>query len=57
MIHECEKCKNKELYLLQDKTHTALRCQKCNAWLGWVNKKDVTFYNKLKKFPLIKGEE
>lgn len=56
MISKCKDCKSESLYLEQGQTHTAIKCQKCNAWLGWVKKKDVQYYTKIKKLPVIKEE-
>lgn len=58
MIDRCSECDSNWLYLEQSKIHTAIKCVECGKWLGWVKKKDIPYYTKIKEFKLIhEGED
>lgn len=46
MIPEkCNKCGCEEFYIKESGTQTGLYCKKCNKWIKWLSKKEVTDFN------------
>lgn len=47
MIPEkCNKCGCEEFYTKESGTQIGLYCKKCNKWMKWLSKKEVSGFNK-----------
>ena len=42
---KCNKCGCEEFYTKESGTQTGLYCKKCNKWIKWLSKKEVTDFN------------
>lgn len=42
---KCNKCGCEEFYIKESGTQTGLYCKKCNKWIKWLSKKEVTEFN------------